>query len=1163
MKIQKLNLVAFGPFTDKNLDFSQEEAGLHIIYGPNEAGKSSALRGLKALLYGVDVRTLDNFIHENKNLRINGCLRNADGHELEFTRRKGNKKTLLKSDGTELDDQKLTPFIQGVSADLFEMLFGIDHQALLRGGQEILEQKGEVGQALFSAAIGSHALHSVLKTLDDEASGLFLPQGTKPTINTALKSYKDLEKGIRAHSLSSSEWDSHHRAFAKANDDLIQVQSEISENSVEVNRLERIKRLLPKFAQRHTLLQELESLGTVVTLSDDFHERRQQAVEKLNAVQAILSKASPRLHGLKGDVDDLIIRQDLLDQSEYIEDIHSRLGEYRKALQERPVLEEEHQLLLTDAALLLKQVRSDIEMKDVEQLRPLFLNRQSITELGNKKALLESNVKQSESNQRKEQQRLEQARKEKCDLPEMVSAKVLSRAIAAARKLGDIDTDINTAQGEYDTLHKRCTDDLSSLTLWDGELDKLPGLSLPNRENINYFEQAYDKIEKDVQRLEEKQDENSDGLKDVLMHLDEVQRVGTVPTEEDLLSIRSERDGIWKLLRRQWVEGEDVSAETVGIEVEGVMPDIFEDRLSDADDLSDRLRREADRVLKIASLQAKQASMNKLLKELTPKSDSLSSKKSELDIEWQALWTPCDIVPRTPREMRSWLEETEKLRENVGKSGLLNQKINRLERIRKEHIKTLNQQLNEMGKPEIKSASLESVLIECEESVQYIDNVSHEHSVLEKEISDLESNIKLLAQEHLSASENLDLWEAEWHKLIESSSLQENLTPSEMQDVIENLREIFSKLSESAKLHIKITFLNEETKAFDDLVEKLVISVAPELEGSPVEDVVVQLHSSLLDNQKRQSQRKQIDDQIEKTDQEIQDSKATVDSMTEQLDTLCHEAKCKLHTELDVAERESVKYLQLKSDIESIERGILEDGEGSTVMDLEVEANGENQDELPSRIEEIKNKINDELEPKRITYAEMKGREEKELELMDGSDSAAVLADEAQSLAASINLHAEHYVRVKLAGRILRDEIERYRMENQGPLLERASECFKILTLGSFNALKTDYNENDEPMLVGVRSDGGRVDVEGMSSGTRDQLYLALRLASLEKYMDDSEPMPFIVDDILVEFDDKRSEAALIALSQLAKKTQVILFTHHSNIVAQAKKIEGVHIQEL
>jgi len=75
-----------------------------------------------------------------------------------------------------------------------------------------------------------------------------------------------------------------------------------------------------------------------------------------------------------------------------------------------------------------------------------------------------------------------------------------------------------------------------------------------------------------------------------------------------------------------------------------------------------------------------------------------------------------------------------------------------------------------------------------------------------------------------------------------------------------------------------------------------------------------------------------------------------------------------------------------------------------------------------------------------------------------------------------------------------------------------------------------DLNERDELALFGIRSEVERVYVEGMSSGTRDQLYLTLRLASFEKYMESTEPMPFIVDDLLVDYDDDRSQAALNAL---------------------------------
>jgi uncharacterized protein YhaN len=103
--------------------------------------------------------------------------------------------------------------------------------------------------------------------------------------------------------------------------------------------------------------------------------------------------------------------------------------------------------------------------------------------------------------------------------------------------------------------------------------------------------------------------------------------------------------------------------------------------------------------------------------------------------------------------------------------------------------------------------------------------------------------------------------------------------------------------------------------------------------------------------------------------------------------------------------------------------------------------------------------------------------------------------------------------------------------------------------------LRDDYDDKGEPVLVGLRSDGRTViGVSGMSDGTRDQLYLSLRLASLEYYLEQNEPIPFIVDDILVQFDDDRAAAALRVLADLSDRTQVIFFTHHEHLTQVARK---------
>ncbi len=1162
MRIAGLNLAAFGPFTNRILAF--DGANLHIVYGPNEAGKSSALRGLKAMLYGIEERTQDNFLHANNKLRIHGFLGTTDGHELAFIRRKGRKNTLLTPDDEVLDEQVLAPFLQGVTAELFETLFGIDHQALVRGGQEILEQKGEVGQALFSAALGSHALHAVLAELDEKADGLFRPRGSTQAINSALKSYAELNKEVRERSLSSREWDEHRRALGRTTKELEKIQAELAENRVEVNRLQRIQRVLPKLARRLELFQELELLGNVIILPDDFTDRRRKAVNALEAAQALVGKTTPRLEGLQKQLEGLSTNQALLDQAENIEDIHARLGGHRKALQDRPHLEAEAQQLLTDAKSLLKEMRPDLELKAIEELRPVLARRQAIAELGSKNAVLNARVEQAESSLRETEKRLKIARKERDGIPESGATDALHRAIAASRKQGELDASIQSAQSQLTRLQAECADDLARLTLWVGELEDVTGLGLPNRESIHRFKEDYDELSNRIQRLEEKKEEVIDSLQDTSQRLDEIERVGEVPTEASLIDARSERDQIWRFLRRQWVDGEDVSAEARVHQGEGTLPDAFENGLAGADEVSDRLRREADRVHALASLQARQEGGQRQAKEIAEQLGATNAEKVQLDADWQELWAPCQIVPRTPREMRAWLDEFEKLREQVGQLNLLRQKVTELEQNRTTHIQRLNEQLAGLERASSTSEELETVLLECETLAKQLDESKRKHDSLGKEVKDRDADVESLSEDHQLATDALEAWKTQWGGQMQSLGLRGETSPSEVDDFIENVRALFSKQGEAGKLRIRINAIDEDAAAFRGQVEAMVATIAPELGDLPADDAVVRLNSFLSENRSRQTKRQQIEEQVEQAMQEIQDSNASIKTMTDRLEALCVEAKCDDHNQFEEAERRSANYLRIKAAIDLLEQEILETGEGVTIAELEAQAEGIDPDSLPGRITELSNKIEDELEPRRTELAETKGREEKELELMDGSDHAALLADQAHAVLASIRSDAQRYIHVKLAGKILRDQIERYRRENQGPLVKRASEHFSALTLGSFERLMTDFNDKDEPVLAGIRPDGERVYVEGMSSGARDQLYLALRLASLEKYMESAEPMPFIVDDVLVDFDDLRSEAALNALEVLAEKTQVILFTHHSQVVEQAKKLQGsVQVHEL
>jgi uncharacterized protein YhaN len=75
-----------------------------------------------------------------------------------------------------------------------------------------------------------------------------------------------------------------------------------------------------------------------------------------------------------------------------------------------------------------------------------------------------------------------------------------------------------------------------------------------------------------------------------------------------------------------------------------------------------------------------------------------------------------------------------------------------------------------------------------------------------------------------------------------------------------------------------------------------------------------------------------------------------------------------------------------------------------------------------------------------------------------------------------------------------------------------------------------------------------------------------LRLATLERQAALAEPLPLILDDILIHFDDERAGAALRVLAEHARGTQVVLFTHHARIVELAERMiprDGLRVSRL
>ncbi|MBL8743079.1 MAG: AAA family ATPase, partial [Myxococcales bacterium] len=145
-------MAAFGAFSGKTLDFSASPGALSVVYGHNEAGKSTSLRAYEGLLFGID-STADAFLHGTKKLRVGGRFCSDAGEELTVYRRRGKKDTLVDANDQPLDESKLKKLLRGVDRDLFAALYGLDHVRLREGKKALFAEGSSVAEGLFEASL--------------------------------------------------------------------------------------------------------------------------------------------------------------------------------------------------------------------------------------------------------------------------------------------------------------------------------------------------------------------------------------------------------------------------------------------------------------------------------------------------------------------------------------------------------------------------------------------------------------------------------------------------------------------------------------------------------------------------------------------------------------------------------------------------------------------------------------------------------------------------------------------------------------------------------------------------------------------------------------------------------------------------------------------------
>ncbi len=1157
MKIKRLELKAFGPFSGELLDFSSPVPGLHIVYGPNEAGKSSAMRALQALFFGFPMRTADNFLHPNQHLLVGGCLQGADGKELAFFRRKRNVKDLFDQQDNPIDPSALMPWLHGVEKELFLALYGINHETLVMGGQGILEQQGEVGKALFAAGAGLASLKPVIDELEREGESLFRPQGSSKLINEALAYHKELLKQSKEVTLSGREWEEHSLALDEAQKKLAERQKAKQELETKKSKYERLQQTLPDLSDRKNLLLQLAELGKVTPLPADFSERRVSLEQRERDARFHHEQVTARLQALREKMGGLSLNSPLLDEGIGIDELYQRLGEYRKAKSDRPLREGQRISARTAAADFLRQIKPELTINDLESLRPGLSKRRTVQDLASRLEALQQGSRNTLLQLQEIEKALERFDAERQKLPPVAESALLSRALLAAERAGDIDTEIMSLEQELQRVDHECRAALNRLILWKGSLELVLHLPLPLGETVNLFDEEFRALTDQKRQLQAEREELEKQQKEDTEQAQKLAFSSDVPSEEELVKNRSKREQGWQLLRRQWIKQENVAEESRNYDSRHPLPEAYEQMVAMADQTADRLYREAELVEKYASLQSEVEKSEKRLATLHEKEAIADGALADFNRRWQQQWASSGITPLSPREMIAWLSSFENLRIQVKELEKSQRELDAKLARRRELRGNILKEIAAAGDAKsFTGEELHEPLDVARALMNKIETVQKAQESMEGKLHDGQRALEQAVEKRNRAEDELKEWQAEWSDALTPLGLDGRALPSEALDFIETLQACFEKLKEADEFRKRIEGIDRDIKDFEKDVELLTGDIAPDLFGADSHQAITELKLRLGRANQEQAVLLRDSEELEALEKTLITTQTDVRSCEEELAAMRHSARCDTREELIAAEQRSLAGTKLKQRQQELEQNLSRIAGGTTLADLELQAESVNQDELPGRIETLNKEINSLLDPEINQLMESIGRKKNDLDRMNGGSKAAELAEALQHSLTKIRRMTERYIRIKLAAKMLRDETERYRQENEAPVLKIASRYFTELTMGSFTGLRTDSDDHGKLVLTGVRPNKSWLQVDAMSSGTRDQLYLALRLATLEWRTESSEPMPFIVDDILINFDDQRSLATIKALSELGEKSQVILFTHHQKIVEVAGEPE-------
>ena len=1156
MRIQRLDLTRFGAFTDTSLDLSAP--GTHLVLGHNEAGKTTAMAAIEQLLYGIPVRTTHAFLHEMRDLRLGALLANEDGETLEMVRVKKKSNTVITPDGDPIDEATLAKLVHNVTEEVFTSLFSIGHEEIVAGGEALLDSKGEVGRALFSASRGTTDLAAVLRHLDDRANALFKPSAAKPLLNAAIKGYKDATSQAKALSMNAAKVVDLDKKLELTQKDHDATANERRSLAGRRTLLEHISAARPHLVTRDTYTAEMAQLkceGPVVDVS--LRPKLEEAKTRHREGESALRAADAAIKRLDEKLDTINVDTVLLSQQDKIERLTRLTGGYNQNEDDLPGLKARSATIRRELERLAEELPDRCPLNDNGRLILTVDQHERISALAASRTTLTADYKHARDAADETASTLatQQAELDKLDEPADVAA--LVEVIARIRKAGDLEESRTITARKLTQIDAEISAKLTSLGLTGADSRRVDAVSVPSSELIRSTRSDVDARCAAITSIDDKIHTGDTKLAAATEQLTQLLRSEQPPTIEDLTLSRAQRDERWSLVKATWLDESPNEYAANNWAAGRPLADAFETAVSETDEIADRLRREAEAVERRASLETQISTLEAEVDALRTSREALVAEHKLEAANWSAIWESVGVRPGNPAEMETWYDEfracakqSEQARGHVGILADLDTTIAR-------HRADLVASLAAIGYSPDPALSLQGLLDHADRVAADATTAAQQFRMSTASLNETKALVSRRNTSVTAARAALDEWKAAWADAVTVIGLNADASTTQANAVVKTKTSIDAGTTELEGLQRRIFGINERsgqfTKGVTAVLSALGVDADAELADADPASAVKMLGRRVATAQAEAAKYNTTTEERETQSKAAADARHDVADAEAIIDELVRSAGLADEAALLAAITRSEKLDQLADRVADLDDRLQKQA-GKPITQIQAEAAELDGVEIKPEIEQLDlelDVLDQTLKEKQTAVGELKNQRAQ----IDSSGAAADQMTRAQQSLAEVVDHAEEYVRTVLAKRLLEEQVARYRDENQGPLLQRARELFRDLTLNRYCGLDTDTNDKGIPLLLARKADDRLLEIEALSTGTRDQLYLALRLAALEKFMDRRGPLPLVLDDLFVHFDDERTKAGLRLLDHLANTTQVLLFTHHSQVADQAREV--------